>query len=154
VKFISRRETWPKQRHAWKLLWGLIQTFGAQTNWLAVVFLRQRSYALAIQYSELALQLGKNEAKGARLTLAQALSEAGDRERSDQVLNELLQLNPSQDQTRQAKQIFETNRMAPIPATFTAQVSAGAAGTSPKKPEILLHKVRLPPIYRLLPQVL
>ena len=114
---------------------GVDPNFWRSDQLLAVVFLRQRSYALAIQYSELALQLGKNEAKGARLTLAQALSEAGDRERSDQVLNELLQLNPSQDQTRQAKQIFETNRMAPIPATFTAQVSAGAAGTSPKNPK-------------------
>ncbi|HET7107002.1 MAG TPA: tetratricopeptide repeat protein [Candidatus Acidoferrum sp.] len=102
---------------------------------LAAVFLRQHSYPQAIQHSERALQLGKSEAKGARLTLAQALSEAGDRERSDHVLDELLRLNPTQEQSREAKRIRETNQMSPIPATFPVQPAAGAADTSRKKPK-------------------
>jgi tetratricopeptide (TPR) repeat protein len=114
---------------------GVDPNFWRADQLLATVFLEQRSYALAIQHSELALQLGKNEAKGARLTLAQALSEAGDRQRSNQVLNELLQLNPNQEQAKEARSILEANRETPIPATFTAQVNDGAAVTALKKPK-------------------
>jgi tetratricopeptide (TPR) repeat protein len=73
---------------------------------LAAVLLNQRSYAPAIQHAEHALQLGKTEAKGARLTLAQALLETGERQRSLQVLNELLSQNPTQEQANQARKLL------------------------------------------------
>ena len=76
---------------------------------LAAVLLSQRSYELAIQHAEHALQLGKTEAKGARLTLAQALTEAGERQRSVQVLNELLSQNPTQEQAKQARRLLDAN---------------------------------------------
>lgn len=82
---------------------------------LAAVLLSQRSYALAIQHAEHALQLGKTEAKGARLTLAQALIEAGERERSVQVLNELLSQNPTQEQAKQARRLLAANGSAAPP---------------------------------------
>jgi tetratricopeptide (TPR) repeat protein len=114
---------------------GVDPNFWRADQLLATVFLKQRSYALAIQHSELALQLGKNEAKAARLTLAQALSETGDRQRSDQVLNELLQLNPSQEQAKEARRIHEANRETPLPVAVAAQTNAGGAVTSLKNPK-------------------
>jgi len=101
---------------------------------LAAVLLSQRSYALAIQHAEHALQLGKTEAKGARLTLAQALTEAGERQRSVQVLNELLGQNPTQEQAKQARRLLGANGDA-APAEIAAAPKypnppSAAAGTS------------------------
>jgi tetratricopeptide (TPR) repeat protein len=82
---------------------------------LAAVALKQGSYALAIQHAEHALQIGKTEAKGARLTLADALYATGDHQRSIQVLNELLKANPTQEQAKEAHNLLETNRNAQAP---------------------------------------
>jgi hypothetical protein len=88
---------------------------------LAAVLLSQRSYALAIEHAEHALQLGKTEAKGARLTLAQALIEMGERQRSVQVLNELLGQSPTQEQAKQARRLLAANASAAPPGTAAAQ---------------------------------
>jgi len=82
---------------------------------LAAAELKQDSYPLAIQHAEHALQIGKTEAKGARLTLADALYATGDHQRSVQVLNELLKENPTQEQTKEAHRLLETNRAAQSP---------------------------------------
>jgi tetratricopeptide (TPR) repeat protein len=79
---------------------------------LAAVELKQGSYAQAIQHAEHALQIGKTEAKGARLTLADALYATGDHQRSVQVLDELLKENPTQEQTKEAHRLLEANRAA------------------------------------------
>ncbi|HXH65740.1 MAG TPA: tetratricopeptide repeat protein, partial [Candidatus Limnocylindrales bacterium] len=79
---------------------------------LAAVELRQGSYPLAIRHAEHALQVGKIEAKGARLTLADALYVTGDHQRSVQVLNELLKQNPTQEQTKETQRLLEANRSA------------------------------------------
>ncbi|HET6930028.1 MAG TPA: tetratricopeptide repeat protein [Candidatus Acidoferrum sp.] len=79
---------------------------------LAAVELRQHSYSDAIRDAEQALTLGKNEAKGARLTLAEALSASGNRERSSQILNELLKQSPTREQEKTAVQLIEANRQA------------------------------------------
>ncbi len=79
---------------------------------LAAVNLRQHSYANAVQHAEHTLQLGKSEAKGARLTLAAALSATGNFSRSNQVLSELLQQSPSEAQTKEANLILDANRRA------------------------------------------
>jgi tetratricopeptide (TPR) repeat protein len=79
---------------------------------LAAVELKQGSYSQAIQHAEHALQIGKTEAKGARLTLADALYATGDHQRSLQVLNELLKENPTQEQTKEAHKLLEANRAA------------------------------------------
>jgi len=86
---------------------------------LAAVELKQGSYPLAIQHAEHALQVGKIEAKGARLTLADALYATGDHQRSVQVLNDLLKENPTQEQTREAKKLLEANRAAQAPPSST-----------------------------------
>ena len=82
---------------------------------LAAVELRERSYSDAIRDAEQALTLGKAEAKGARLTLAEALSASGNHERSNQILNELLKQSPTQEQKRAAIQLIEANRQALVP---------------------------------------
>jgi tetratricopeptide (TPR) repeat protein len=82
---------------------------------LAAVDLRQRAYAEAIQHAEHALQVGKSEAKGARLTLAQALAANGNYERSNQVLEELLKSSPTQEQTKEAKELLAANRRQAMP---------------------------------------
>jgi len=77
---------------------------------LAAVDLRQHAYAEAIQHAEHALQVGKSEAKGARLTLAQALAASGNYERSNQVLEELLKSNPTHEQAKEANDLLASNR--------------------------------------------
>jgi tetratricopeptide (TPR) repeat protein len=79
---------------------------------LAAVELKQGSYPLAIQHAEHALQVGKIEAKGARLTLADALYATGDHQRSVQVLNELSKENPTQEQAKEAQRLMEANHAA------------------------------------------
>ena len=83
---------------------------------LAAVNLRQHSYSDAMQHAEHALQLGKSEAKGARLTLAEALSATGNYPRSNQVLNELLKQSPTSAQTQEANQVLAANRAALDPS--------------------------------------
>jgi tetratricopeptide (TPR) repeat protein len=92
---------------------------------LAAVELKQGSYPQAIQHAEHALQIGKIEAKGARLTLADALYAAGDHQRSIQILNELLKENPTEAQTKEARKLLEANREPPHPLP-----SADGAGSS------------------------
>jgi len=82
---------------------------------LAAVALKQGSYSVAIEHAEHALQMGKTEAKGARLTLADALYATGDHQRSVQVLNELLKENPTQDQAKEARKLLEASREAQTP---------------------------------------
>jgi tetratricopeptide (TPR) repeat protein len=84
---------------------------------LAAVELKQGAYPLAIQHAEHSLQVGKTEAKGARLTLADALYATGEHHRSVQVLNDLLRENPTQDQTKVANKLLEANRAALAPAS-------------------------------------
>jgi len=92
---------------------------------LAAVELKQGAYPLAIQHAEHALQVGKTEAKGARLTLADALYATGDHHHSVQVLNDLLKENPTQEQAKEANKLLEANRaaQAPPPSTEAAQTS-------------------------------
>jgi len=92
----------------------------APNNWradqlLAAVELKQGSYTLAIRHAEHALQIGKTEAKGARLTLAGGLCATGNHQRSVQVLNELLKENPTPEQSKEANRLLETNRVAQSP---------------------------------------
>ncbi len=98
---------------------------------LAAVFLKQHLYAQAIEHSELALQTGKAAAKGAQLTLAQALADSGDRRLSDQVLNELLRQNPNQEQMKEAKRMLGANREPPATANLAAQSDAAPASKPP-----------------------
>ena len=67
---------------------------------LAAVNLRQDVYPSAVLHAEHALQLGKTEANGARLTLALAFSAGGNYLRSSQVLEELLKESPTQAQSK------------------------------------------------------
>ncbi len=98
---------------------------------LAAVELKQGSYPLAIQHAEHALQIGKTEAKGARLTLADALYSTGNHQRSVQVLNELLKENPTQEQTKEAYRLLETNRAAQSPPSSTeGTLSASLSSTT------------------------
>ena len=82
---------------------------------LAAVALKQGSYPQAIAHAEHAVQIGKAEAKGARLTLADALYATGDHQRSLQVVNELLKENPTQEQMKEAHKLIEANRAAQSP---------------------------------------
>jgi len=98
---------------------------------LAAVELKQGSYPQAIQHAEHALQTGKTEAKGARLTLAGALCATGDHRRSVQVLNELLKENPTHEQTKEAQRLLDANRAAMAPPTSAdAAVSASLSNAS------------------------
>jgi Flp pilus assembly protein TadD len=106
---------------------------------LAAVLLGQRSYALAIQHAEHALQLGKTEAKGARLTLAQALLEMDERQRSVQVLNELLSQNPTQEQTNQARKLLGANGGA-----ARTELAAAQKYPNPPSPAASTSKISLP----------
>lgn len=87
---------------------------------LAAVELRRRSYLDAIRDAEQALTLGKTEAKGARLTLAEAFASVGNYERSNQVLNELLKQSPSEEQTKEANRLLAVNRQALAPPSASA----------------------------------
>jgi len=98
---------------------------------LAAVELKQGSYPPAIQHAEHALQIGKTEAKGARLTLADALYATGDHQRSVQILNELLKENPTQEQTKEAHRLLEANRAAQAPPSSTeGTLSANLSNTA------------------------
>jgi tetratricopeptide (TPR) repeat protein len=113
---------------------------------LAAVDLQQRAYPEAIQHAEHALQTGKSEAKGARLTLAQALAASGNYERSNQVLEELLKSSPTQEQTKEAEELLASNHRqgAPQAASDTAgsvtPLSTGSnlvqVGTLPLAPSL------------------
>jgi len=72
------------------------------------VALKQGSYSVAIEHAEHALQMGKPEAKGARLTWP-LLVRNGDHQRSVQVLNELVKENPTQDQAKEARKLLEAS---------------------------------------------
>ena len=80
---------------------------------LAALELKQGAYPQAIQHAEHALQTGKIDAKGARLTLADALYATGDHQRSIQVLDELMKENPSEEQRKEANKLLEATR-APL----------------------------------------
>ena len=103
---------------------------------LAAVELKQGSYPLAIQHAEHALQIGKMEAKGARLTLADALYATREHQRSVQVLNDLLEENPTQEQTKETKRLLEANRAALAPPSsnedaLTSSLSNAAFAVAP-----------------------
>ena len=98
---------------------------------LAAVALKQGSYLPAIQHAEHALQIGKTEAKGARLTLAGALYAAGDHQHSIQVLNELLKENPTQDQVNEAHKLLERNRAAQAPPPASEGAASANLSNSP-----------------------
>jgi len=97
---------------------------------LAAVELKQGAYPLAIQHAEHALQIGKTEAKGARLTLADALYATGDHPRSIQVLNELLKENPTQEQTKEAHRLLEANRAAHAPPAAEGTMAANLSNAT------------------------
>lgn len=105
---------------------------------LAAVHLRQNAYSEAERHAERALQLGKSEAKGARLTLAEALSASGDYQRSGEVLADLLKQSPTEAQTKEAQQILAANRAAlvPAPASTAAGSSAFSLGNLPLSPSL------------------
>jgi Tetratricopeptide repeat len=100
---------------------------------LAAVNLRQQAYPEAIQHAEHALQVGKNEAKGARLTLAEALSASGNYQRSTEVVNELLKQSPTKEQSKEAHDILEANRQEVAPHTLSASSSAASFSPSSSK---------------------
>ncbi len=97
---------------------------------LAAVDLRQQAYPEAIQHAEHALQVGKTEAKGARLTLAEALSASGNYQRSSDVVNELLKQSPTQEQSKEAREILESNRQELAPHTLSASSNAASFSAS------------------------
>jgi len=94
---------------------------------LAAVLLKQGSYSLAIQHAEHALQLGKTQAKAARLTLAEALLQTGERQRSVQILNEFLKQDPPPEQRKAAEKMLAGNREALDPtAANSSSASQGS----------------------------
>ena len=97
---------------------------------LAAVELKQGSYPQAIQHAEHALQVGKTEAKGARLTLADALYATGEHQHSVQVLNELLKENPTREQTKEATRLLEANRAATAPPSAEGALSANLSNVT------------------------
>lgn len=109
-------------------------------NWralqlLAAVELRRHSYVDAIRDAEQALTAGKTEAKGARLTLAEAFAAVGNYDRSNQVLSELLRQSPSTEQGKEAQGLLEANRRALAPpsaseSATSAYLPAGNAAMS------------------------
>jgi tetratricopeptide (TPR) repeat protein len=100
---------------------------------LAAVNLRQQAYPEAIEHAERALQAGKAEAKGARLTLAEALSATGNYQRSTEVVNELLKQSPTQEQSKEAREILESNRQELAPHTLSASSNAASVSASGTK---------------------
>ena len=103
---------------------------------LAAVELKQGSYPQAIQHAEHALQIGKAEAKGARLTLADALYATDNHQRSVQILSELLKENPTQEQTKEAQRLLEANRKAtappsPVDAALSANLNNASFAIAP-----------------------
>jgi tetratricopeptide (TPR) repeat protein len=111
---------------------------------LAAVELKQGSYPLAIQHAEHALQVGKIEAKGARLTLADALYARGEYQRSIRVLEELLKENPTQEQTKEAQRLMEANRATMAPQTSTGTTSAGTLNNTSFAIAPILSTANLP----------
>jgi tetratricopeptide (TPR) repeat protein len=97
---------------------------------LAAVELKQGSYPQAIQHAEHALQIGKTEAKGARLTLADALYATGDHQHSVQMLNELLKENPTQEQTKEAHRLLEANRATTAPFSAEGALSVNLSNAT------------------------
>lgn len=98
---------------------------------LAAVELKLGAYPLAIQHAEHALQIGKTEAKGARLTLAAALYATSEHQRSVRILNDLLKENPTQAQTKEAQRLLEANRSATAPPSSTGgTLSANLSDTT------------------------
>jgi tetratricopeptide (TPR) repeat protein len=97
---------------------------------LAAVELKQRAYPEAIRHAEHALQIGKTEAKGARLTLADALYATGNHQRSVQVLNELLTENPTREQTKEAQRLLEANRAAETPPSTEGPILSNFSNAS------------------------
>ena len=91
---------------------------------LAAVNLRQNAYPGAVEHAEHALRLGKIEAKGALLTLAEALSASGNYERSSQVIADLLKQSPTEAQSKEANQILAANRRAIATASTSLNASS------------------------------
>src|SRR5262249_8945587 len=97
---------------------------------LAAVELSRHSYLDAIHDAEQALALGKTEAKGARLTLAEAFAAVGNYERSNKILTELLKQSPSQEQEKEANRLLEANRQALAPPSASAGATVAYFPTS------------------------
>jgi tetratricopeptide (TPR) repeat protein len=97
---------------------------------LAAVELKQGSYPQAIQHAEHALQVGKTEAKGVRLTLADALYRMGEHGHSVQVLNELLKENPTEEQTKEAHRLLGANRATTAPSYAEGALSANLSNAT------------------------
>ena len=101
---------------------------------LATVTLKQGAYAEAVEYAEDALQHGKSDAKGARLTLAEALAASGDRKKSDQVLNELLNQSPTVEQAAEARRLLDLNRRSTNSETTLARSADTTDSSAPINP--------------------
>jgi tetratricopeptide (TPR) repeat protein len=103
---------------------------------LALVRLRQHAYPDAVQQAELALQLGKTEANGARLVLAEALAGEGKRTQAIQTLQDMLKQNLTPVQTQAAGRLLEALQKAAdsqpmAAATHSVTETTSSRGESP-----------------------
>lgn len=111
---------------------------------LAAVDLRQHAYPDAIAHAEHALQIGKSDAKGASLSLAEALSASGNYKRSNQVLSELLKQSPTQEQAKQASELLESNQRELVPHTDSVSADSTPA-SAPRNNFVLIGTLPLSP---------
>jgi tetratricopeptide (TPR) repeat protein len=79
----------------------------------ATLLLRQQSYSEAVSHAERALELGKRDANGARLILAEALIAKGQREKAGKVLSDLLEQRPTEELAVAARNLLQSLQRSP-----------------------------------------
>ena len=102
---------------------------------LASVAFRQDHYGEAVSHGERALELGKEQAAGISIVLAQALAVQGRREEAIQVLNQFLATKPDSSNAEKATQLLTRVQSNADQFVIAGSEAAKAAADAPK-PEI------------------
>ena len=99
---------------------------------LAAVNLKQHQYADTITHAERSLELGKNLANAARLSLAEALIAQNEPDRAKETIATFLQANPAPDQVAKAKRLLKKLEPAPVVDPTAEKNVASSAGSAPE----------------------
>ena len=97
---------------------------------LALVLLKQEAYTESVREGEKALELGKSKANSTRLVLAEALVRQEKRARAINVLQDLLNAKPTEQQARSAQQALKMLQSPPAEPLGDAYRVEGAPTTN------------------------
>jgi tetratricopeptide (TPR) repeat protein len=135
---------------------GVIQVLGQvpskapnvwQAHWLlAMAYLGEKKFSEAAEHAQRALEAGKKKARGARLTLGEALAGMGKRAEAAKTLETFLKENPKDLRAKQVSEwITQLRKPPPIPPPAAVRSPAASSSGKNATPEMTAAAESSPP---------